>query len=326
MDYRQLGNSELQVSLTGLGGNTFGPPRIDEAMSVKCIHRALDLGVNFVDTSLSYGQGESEIFIGKALTGRRSEMLIATKFNTRNLGSDGVRARIISQCEESLRKLQTDHIDLYQHSMDPLVPVAELLRAIEELVKSGKVRYVGTVNYASWRLAQSVDVARLLGSAPFVSSQHNYNMMRCHVELEVLPMCAAYDVGFLPNATLAGGYLTDKYRKGEPAPAGSRGAAGSPMVKRTRSLQNEEVHDTLKGWAHDRGHTLGELALAWLAARPEVSSILTGVSTPEQVEANVTAVEWTLTPEEKDDVDKMCAWSGTFERIEGSIRRPGEGD
>lgn len=323
MEYRKLGNSDLEVSVTGLGGNTSGPPRLDEAKSIECIHRALDLGINFVDTSIGYGQGQSELYLAKALKGRQSEMLIGTKFNLREVGDESVGAMIAKQCDESLRKLETDHIDLYQHAGNADVSIEELLQALQDLVQAGKVRYVGTVNYSSWRQARTIHTARDLDLPELVSSQHNDNIVRRHVELEVLPMCETYNVGFLPNATLAGGYLTDKYTKGQPAPEGTRGAAGSPMVTRTRTAQNEETQDALKGWAHDRGHTLGELALAWLAACPQVSSILTGVSTPQQVEENVKGGEWKLTAKEKEGVDTIADWAGSFERIEGSIREPG---
>jgi aryl-alcohol dehydrogenase-like predicted oxidoreductase len=325
MEYRAMGDSELKVSVTGLGGNTFGPPRLDEEMSIKCIHEALDLGINFVDTSLKYGQGQSEIFLGKALEGRHGEMLIATKYNLRHAVAGSVAAHITKQCDESLRKLKADHIDLYQGGISPDIALEELLAALDKLIQEGKVRYIGAMNSASWRLAQAIDTAHVAGLPAFVSNQHNYNMVRRHVELEVLPMCDAYNVGFLPNATLAGGYLTDKYSKGQDAPAGTRGAAGSPMVARTRTSEHEDIHDALKGWAHDHGHTLGELALAWISSRPEVSSVLTGVSSPQQVQDNVRAGEWKLTREETGEVNKLASWEGDFERIEGSIRQPGEG-
>jgi aryl-alcohol dehydrogenase-like predicted oxidoreductase len=325
MEYRTLGNSELEVSVTGLGGNTFGPPRLGEDMSIKCVHQALDLGVNFVDTSLNYGQGQSEIFLGKALEGRHGAMLIATKFNLRQAVAGSVREYIAKQCDESLRKLGADHIDLYQGGISQDIPLEEMLAALDELIKAGKVRYIGAMNSASWRLSRAIDAAQVAGLPAFVSNQHNYNLVRRHVELEVLPMCADYNVGFLPNATLAGGYLTDKYSKGQAAPAGTRGAAGSPMVTRTRTPQHEDVQDALKGWAHDHGHTLGDLALAWIGARPEVSSVLTGVSSPQQVQDNVRASDWKLTSEEMAEINKIASWEGDFERIEGSIRQPGEG-
>jgi aryl-alcohol dehydrogenase-like predicted oxidoreductase len=318
MEYRQLGNSDLQVSMFGLGGNTFGPPRLEEEMSIRCVHHALDLGVNFVDTADMYGQGQSEVFLGKALKGKRHQMQIATKFNLRNLDGETARDRIMRKCEESLTKLQTDHIDLYQvHFPNPSVSAEELLDALAALVKAGKVRYIGEVNFSSWRHVQTTEAARRLGLPEMVSTQNHYNLLLRQVEQEVLPMCAAYKVGFLPNQALAGGFLTDKYAKGEPPPPGSRGAAGSPMVRHTRTQENDEKQDQLKRWAHANGHTMGELAFAWLLSHAEVSSVLAGVSSPDQVEANVRAISWTLTPEEKDEVDAICVGSDFIDRVEG---------
>jgi aryl-alcohol dehydrogenase-like predicted oxidoreductase len=292
-------------------------------MSIKCIRRACDLGINLVDTSLNYGQGQSELYLGKALAEHPNSMMIATKFQARRQEGETLRQAITLQCDESLRKLRRDHIDLYQGGQGDF-PIEDVLEAVQSLVQVGKVRYAGSMNFGSWRHARANETAKAAGLPELVSTQHNYNLVRRHVELEVLPMCAAYNVGFLPNATLAGGYLTDNDSKGAPAPEGTRGAAGSPMVTRTRTAVHEDQHESLKTWAHDHGHTLGELALAWLAARPEVSSILTGVSTPEQVEANVRAGDWRLTDEDMAQLDKIASWDGSFERIEGSIRSPGE--
>jgi aryl-alcohol dehydrogenase-like predicted oxidoreductase len=324
MEYRQLGISDLKISTFGLGGNTFGPPRLEEKMSIKCVRHALDLGVNFVDTADQYGQGESERFLGNALKGRRHEIHIATKFNFRNLDGETVRERMVRKCEESLKKLQTDYIDLYQiHFPDPSIPPEELLRGFEEVVKSGKVRHIGEVNFSSWRHAQTTETARRLGLPEMVSSQNHYNMLLRQIEPEILPMCANYQVGFLPNQALAGGFLTDKYVKGEPPPPGTRGAAGSPMVSHTRTTENDEKQNQLKEWAHAHDHTLGELAFAWLLSHPPVASVLAGVSTPEQVEANVRAVSWKLTLEEIQEVDAICVGTEFVDRVEGTGGRGG---
>lgn len=318
MEYRQLGSSDLKVSTFGLGGNTFGPPRLEEGMSIKCIQAAIDAGVNFVDTADLYGQGWSEVFLGKALQGRRDKMQVATKFNFRDLGEEKHRERVLRKCEESLGKLQTDYIDLLQlHFPDPAAAPEEVLRAFDELVQSGKVRFIGEVNFSSWRHVEYIKVAEANGLPKMVSSQNHFNILLRQVEQEVLPMCAAYNVGFLPNQALAGGYLTDKYVKGAPPPPGTRGAAGSPMVRRTRTEENEERQDALKSWAHAHGHTLGELAFAWLLHHPQVSAVLAGVSSPEQVLQNVKATEWQLSDAEVAEVDHIVLGDEFHDRVEG---------
>ena len=322
MEYRQLGTSDLKVSAVGLGGNTFGPPRIDQEMTSRNIHRALELGVNFIDTAVTYGQGKSEEFIGNALKGRRDHVIIATKFSLGDMGDETPRQRIERHCEESLRKLQTDHIDLYQtHFPAPSMPPEEILRPLDDLVKQGKVRYIGQCNYAAWRHCEALWTSRRLGLAEFVSAQNHYNVVRRQAELDLLPFCAAYQVGFIPYFPLGGGFLTGKYRPGQPPPPNTRGAAGSPIIKRTRTPRNEAQALELERFAQERGHTLGELAIAWLLACPEVSSIITGTSNPQQVEANARAADWRLTPEEKAEVDSIAAWDGSIETIEGQEGR-----
>ena len=316
MEYRQLGTSDLRVSAVGLGGNTFGPPRLDQAMGTRNIHKALELGINFIDTAFIYNEGKSEEFIGSALRGRRHEALIATKFHLRDLGKDTPRQRIMAYCEESLRRLQMDHIDLYQiHFPNASLDEEEVLRPLDDLVRQGKVRYIGECNYAGWRHTEALATSRRLGLPEFVSAQNHYSLVRRHVEVELLPFCKAYNVGFIPYFPLGGGSLTDKYSAGEPPP-GTRGAAGSPVITRLRSPRNQAIAEELKEFAHQRGHTLGELAIAWILARPEVSVVITGTSNPEQVEANAKAADWRLTPEEKEEVDGIAAWDGTGEAIE----------
>ncbi len=318
MQYRTLGRSDLRVSVIGLGGNTFGPPRLDAAASAACIHRAAELGINFIDTAIPYGEGHSEAFIGAAIAGRRDDWVIASKFNlARREPGVSVRERVLAHCETSLRRLGTDRIDLYQIHFKPLgVDDAELLQVLQELVQAGKVRWTGTCNYAAWRHAGlQAEAARLGGPAP-VSCQNHYNLLRRHAEYETLPFCRERGVAFLPYFPLAGGFLTDKYEAGQPAPAGTRGAAGSPIVGASRTARNEAIQPQLKAWARARGRSLGELAMAWLLARPEIPSVIAGVSSPAQVEANARAADWVLSAEELAEVDAIAAWDGSDQRAE----------
>lgn len=313
MHYRTLGATDLQVSVVGLGGNTFGPPRLTLAQSIACIVRADELGINFVDTATRYGQGESEGHIGQALEGKRDKWVIATKFHLQGLApGERVRDRVRIHCQTSLKRLRTDRIDLFQlHFAQPGVPVEEVWSALDELVRDGKVRYVGECNHAAWRHAELAALARSRGWPEPVSCQNHYNLLRRHVELETLPYCRERGVAFLPYFPLAGGFLSGKYQAGEPAPAGTRGAAGSPIVRDSRTPRNEVLHAQLKDWAHARGHSLDELAIAWLLAHPEVPCVITGVSTTAQVEANARAAEWVLSEDERAEVDVLARWDGS---------------
>ncbi len=326
MEHRKIGTSELEVSVMGLGGNTFGPPRLDAEASARNIQRALDLGVNFIDTSIIYGQGNSESFIGDAIKGRRDEVILATKYHLRDRDGKSVAERTVEHCENSLTALGTDHIDLFQlHFPVEDIPAEEVLKPLGDLVQSGKVRYIGVSNYSSWRHAEAVQTSKYLGLPEMVSMQNHYNLLRRHAELEVLPYCQANQVGFVPYFPLAGGVLTGKYHPGEPPPPGSRGAEGSPIVTRSRTPKNEAIAEALRAYAGERGHSLLELAMGWLLAHPQVSTVITGTSTPEQVESNVKATEWVLTPEEKAEIDDIAAWDGSGEGMEGGGMAPAPG-
>ena len=323
MEFRQIGKSDLRASVLGLGGNTFGPPRLDLEGSVRNIQRALDLGVNFIDTAVIYGQGMSEPFIGEAIKGRRDEVILATKFHLREREGTSVADRIVQHCELSLERLQTDRIDLLQvHFPSPGTPQEEILRPLGDLVASGKVRYLGTSNYSAWRHAEAVQMAHDLGLPELVSTSNHYNLLRRQAELDTLPYCGQRQIGFIPYFPLAGGVLTGKYHPGQPAPEGSRGAVGSPIVTRSRTPENEAIAEALRAYAGGRGHSLLELAIGWLLAHEEVSTVITGTSSPEQVESNVQATEWSLTPEEKAEIDEIAAWDGSDESMEGGAAIP----
>lgn len=324
MEYRRLGTTDLNVSVVGLGGNVYGPPRLDEEQSRVNIAHALDRGINFIDTAFVYGKGESERLIGNALQGRRDQMIIATKFTLRDRAEGvSVHDHIISQAERSLEKLQTDVIDLYQiHQPAPEVPAEEILEPLAELVEQGKVRYIGECNYASWRHAESNAIAEKRGWPLMVSSQNHYNLLRRHVELEILPYCEQRDIAFLPYFPLAGGFLTGKYRPGQEAPAGTRGVGGAGIVGKMRNEENEARLLQLEAFAAERGHTVLDLAFAWLLAHPVIPSVIAGTSSIAQIDGNIAAAEWKLTAEERDEVEALVPWDGTGESVDGIL--PGQ--
>ena len=308
MQYRRLGRSGLEVSTVGLGTNNFGG-RIDLDQTAKVLEQCLESGVTFIDTANSYGGGRSEEFIGKVLKDRRHQVLLATKVasavgegpNQRGAS----RKHILEQVELSLQRLQTDYIDLYQvHFPDPNTPIEETLRTLDNLVSQGKVRYIGSSNFAGWQLAEAAWAARTEHLTPFVSDQPEFSMLRRNAEREVLPFCEAYDVGVIPFFPLASGFLTGKYHRGEAPPEGTR-LAGGPMQARWLNEANFDVLERLEGFARDNGHTIGELAIAWLLAHRVVASVIAGATKPEQVVANAKAAEWELTTDEKAAVDQL---------------------
>jgi aryl-alcohol dehydrogenase-like predicted oxidoreductase len=296
MEYRQLGNTGLEISAVGLGGNVFGPPRQDLPSSIATVHHALALGVNFIDTAYIYNDGRSEEFLGKALAGRRGEVILASKCHLWNMAEgESVAARIRSHCETSLRRLNTDYLDLLQlHFPFPHVAAQEILEAFAPLVREGKVRHIGQCNYAAWRHAESLGEAARLGVPAFATAQHQCSLLVRGAQLELLPFCEEKGIGFLPYFPLAAGLLSGKYRPGEAAPAGTRGAAGSPPVTRLRTPHNERLLAALTEFAAARGHSLLELAFAWLLSQPAVSSVIAGTMSPAQLEANVNAGQWRL--------------------------------
>jgi len=315
MQYRKLGDSGLDVSVIGLGANNFGnPSRIaDHAESKRVLDKCRDVGINLIDTANIYGGGQSEVHVGEALRGVRGDFLIATKFNLNGLNGQSPADRIRANVEESLAKLRTDVIDLYQiHFIPHGIPHAEYLEPLNDLVAQGKVRHIGECNYSGWRHADANRTAEERGWARFVSAQNNYSLMRRHAELELLPYCTEHNVGFLPYFPLAGGWLTGKYSGGAEVPGSARRMVGQ--------LQGDEraraVLAKLDAFAGERGRSVLDLAFAWLLAHPAVSSVIAGAMTPEQVAANAAAADWTLTLEERDAVDAIASWDGTDEEVE----------
>ncbi|MGH2390191.1 MAG: aldo/keto reductase [Chloroflexota bacterium] len=310
MHYRRVGNSGLKVSAVGLGANNFGG-RTEEARSIEVIHRALDLGVTTLDTADVYSRGRSEEIIGKALKGRREQAEILTK--VRSSMGDGPhdkglgRKHIVQACEASLRRLQTDYIDLYQaHSWDAEAPLEETLRAFDDLVRAGKVRYIGSSNFSAWQLTWSLWTSDRRGYASFVSEQPHYNLFERSAEAEILPACAAFGVGLIPYLPLAGGLLTGKYHAGEPVPEGTRYYGN----ERLRAQLNEERLGKvakLQEIAKSHGKTVSQLAIAWLLAQPQVCTVIAGATRPEQVEDNVGAVGWDLDAATLQEIEAIMA-------------------
>jgi aryl-alcohol dehydrogenase-like predicted oxidoreductase len=308
MILRNLGKSGLRVSVVGLGCNNFGQ-RMDLESSTKVIHKALDCGITLFDTADVYGgRGGSETVLGQVLGERRKDIVLASKFGMAmddNEKKGASRRYIMSAVEASLKRLKTEWLDLYQqHRHDPLTPIDETLRALDDLVKQGKVRYIGNSNFTAAQTVEAQLTARHLGSAAFTSCQDEYSLLRRGLDRENLGVMERYGLGLLPYFPLASGLLTGKHKRGAVA-AGTRlqTATFSGVV----TDQNFDIVEKLDAFATARGHTILELAFSWLAARPCVSSIIAGATKPEQIEANVKAAGWTLTAEDMAEIDKITA-------------------
>ncbi|MCA6238815.1 MAG: aldo/keto reductase [Phenylobacterium sp.] len=311
MQLRRLGNSGLKVSVIGLGCNNFGM-RIDQAQTRMVVDAALDCGVNFFDTADIYGASKSEVFLGEALKGKRDKAVLATKFaNPMGEGEylrGGARRYIVKAVEDSLKRLHTDHIDLYQmHVPDADTPIEETLRALDDLVRAGKVLYIGNSNFTGWQIADADWSSRTQGLERFVSAQNNFSLLERGVESEVLPACERFGLGLLPYFPLASGFLTGKYRRGEPPRQGTRLAAWGKRGAAALSERNFDRLEALEQWAEQRGRRILDLAFAWLLGHRAVSSVIAGATSPEQVQANARCAEWILTPEEVEEVRALLA-------------------
>ncbi len=306
---RNLGKSGLQVSLVGLGCNNFGW-NTDLEASRKVVHAALDAGITLFDTADIYGgNGGSETILGQVLGERRKDIIVATKFggpmdDSGNL-KGASRRYILTAVEASLRRLGTDWIDLYQlHFPDPLTPMEETLRALDHLVRQGKVRYIGSSNLTAWQVVEAHWIARELGQNAFASSQNEYSLVVRDPERELIPAMQAYGLGLLPYFPLASGLLSGKYKRGK-MPEGARLTKTKRLADRYMTEANWKAVDALGEFASKRGHTLLEVAFSWLAARPMVSSVIAGATKPEQVEQNAKAGDWVLTPDEISEIDRI---------------------
>ncbi|WP_197698369.1 aldo/keto reductase [Micromonospora viridifaciens] len=313
MTYRRLGDSGLVVSVVGVGCNNFGR-KLDLDGTRAVVEAALDAGINFFDTADIYGepQGSSEELLGQVLKGHRDDVVVATKFgmdmhglNGPDFGARGARRYIARAVEASLRRLGTDHIDLYQmHEPDPGTPIDETLAALDDLVRAGKVRYLGNSNFAGWQIADADWTASSQGHTRFISAQNHYSLLERSVEAEVIPACERFGLGMLPFFPLANGLLTGKYHRGEAPPAGSRLAGGGRYAERLAAA-NWDTIEALERYAAERGLSMLQVAIGGLAARPAVTSVIAGATTPEQVRANAEAGAWQPTEEDTAVLDAI---------------------
>ncbi len=302
METRKIGS--LDVSVVGLGCNNFGR-RVDAEGTAAVVHAALDAGVTFFDTADIYGTGLSEEYLGRALGTRRSKVIVATKFGMQmdeqrhGAHPDYIRHAV----EDSLRRLGTDYIDLYQlHKPDPTVPIADTLGALDELVRAGKVREIGCSQFSAEQIREAEDAVKP-GAARFVSVQNQYSLLHREPERGVLAECERLGLAFIPFFPLASGLLTGKYRKGQPLPTGTRLSAGSASL----TDENLAIVERLIQFAEARNHTMLELAFAWLLAHKPVASVIAGATRPEQVRANAAAAGWHLSEAERAEVDAIAS-------------------
>lgn len=307
MKQRRLGNSGLLISEVGLGCNNFGL-RVDQAGTTRIVDAAIDHGINFFDTADVYGEHKSEVMLGKALKTRRHEVVIASKFGMpmgpTALDKGGSRRYIIRAVEASLKRLGTDYIDLYQiHAPDAQTPIAETLSALSDLVRSGKVRYIGHSNFSGWQIADADWMARTGNHVPFVSAQNHYSLLERAVQHEVIPACEHFRIGLLPYFPLASGMLTGKYHAGEPPPQGTRLALVERLAAQALTDSNFATVARLQSYAESHERNLLSLAFCWLLSQPSVSSVIAGATSAEQVAANVeAALDWRLNEEELAEV------------------------
>lgn len=302
MRTRRLGPAGPRLSVVGLGCNNFGM-KLDAGQSAAVINAALDAGITHLDTAEMYGGTKSEEYIGAALGSRRDEAVIATKFlprpKERKYTPGALRERILEACEGSLRRLRTDRIDLYyQHYHDPDAPVSEALETLDELVRQGKVLHTASSNVNAAQIADAAAVAAGQNLTAFTGTQLEWSLLARDAERDAIPAARAAGLGIVPYFPLASGMLTGKYKRGQTYPEGSRLEAMSRLADRFAGDDNFRRVEALTAFARDHGHTVAELAIAWLAAQDGVASVIAGATTPEQVRANAAAAEWTLTPAE----------------------------
>ncbi|MAT44890.1 MAG: aldo/keto reductase [Anaerolineaceae bacterium] len=309
MKYRSLGKSGVKVSVIGIGTNRFGSEKTPQSEVDKMIDHAIDLGINHLDTANVYQNGASETTLGKALKGKWNHFFLASKFyfSTGDGPNDGGASRyhMMNAVEASLTRLQHDHIDLYYvHRWDKNTPIEETLRALDDLIRQGKVRYIGASDFASWQLAQANLLAEFKGWTAFAALQSHYHLFERSVETEVLPYCQAENVGFIPYFPLAGGFLTGKYEQGKPAPAGSRGES-SEYVQQYMTESNYQKLDRLINFAKEHGREMNELAIAWLLAQPQVASVISGATRLDHVTKNANASNWELSTEDLETIREI---------------------
>ena len=310
MDYRRLGHSGLWVSAVGIGCNNFGA-KCDEAATRAVVHACLDAGITLFDTADMYGnRGGSETLLGRILGHHRKDIVLASKFGLPMgegpyLNGAG-RHYIMRAVGDSLRRLRTDHLDLYQvHRPDPATPIEETLRALDDLVRDGKVRYVGCSNFAGWQLAEAEWAARAGGTVRFISAQNEYSLVDRRIEGELVLAANAYGVGILPYFPLANGLLTGKYQRNHAMPDGARMTERPTRAEEVLTDRNWTIAEKVADYAAARGHSLLEAAIGWLASQDHVPSVIAGATTAEQVAQNAAAADWRMTAEEIADINAL---------------------
>ncbi len=312
MQFRNLGPSGLRVSVVGLGCNNFGG-RIDDAAAKAVIHKAFDVGITLFDTADIYGTaGGSETAMGGILGDRRKDIVLASKFcmpmDKAGKLQGASRRYIMTAVEASLKRLKTDYLDLYQlHRPDPLTPIEETLRALDDLVRAGKVRYIGCSNLPGWQVVDADWTARANGLSRFVSCQDEYSMLVRRHERELFPAMQSKGMSLLPYFPLANGLLTGKYKRNAAMPAGARMTREATRAGEVLTEQNWSIAEKLEDFAKGRGHSLLELAFSWLASKPFIASVIAGATKPEQVEANAKAAYWIMTPDDVAEADTITA-------------------
>lgn len=308
---RNLGSSGLRVSEVGLGCNNFGARVTDVEITRRVVDKAIDLGITLFDTADVYGnKGGSETQLGQILGNRRKLIVLATKFGMQMNSPEekgASRSYIMNAVEASLRRLRTDWIDLYQlHQADPLTPIEETLRALDDLIRQGKVRYIGCSNVPAWQVAGAYWTARDLRINGFVSCQDEYSLLVRKIDEELIPALRHYGLGLLPYFPLASGLLTGKYSRGR-MPEGARLTETKRLADRYLTESNWGKVDRLAAFCAERGHSMLELAFSWLLARPTVASVIAGATNPEQLEQNIKAAEWRLMPEDLAEIDRITS-------------------
>lgn len=306
MKYRKLGSTGLEISEVGLGTNNFGG-RLDYQSSDMVISQALDEGINFIDTSNSYGNSLSEEYIGRSLEGRRNQAIVATKVSSK-MGegpnqSGNSRQHIMEEVDKSLLRLRADHIDLYQiHWWDSTTPIEETLLTLNDLTVMGKIRYFGCSNFNAWQVCESLWTSKIRNINSFISVQPHYSILERKIEDELLPFTEKYNIGVLPYFPLANGFLTGKYRKGNPFPTGTRLDQSNTKIFTDK---NFELLEKLIDFAEDRGRSVLDLAFAWLLFRENVSSVIAGATTSDQVKSNAKTSGWKLSCEEYETINSL---------------------
>jgi aryl-alcohol dehydrogenase-like predicted oxidoreductase len=310
MEYRDIGTSDLKVSVVGLGCNNFGA-RMDLAAARTLVHHAIDRGINHFDTADIYGpRGKSEEILGEILGGKRKEVVIATKFgmvfDEAGAMKGASRKYIMTAVEGSLRRLKTDYIDLYyQHRADPSVPIEETLRALDDLVKQGKVRHIGNSNFDGKQLDEADATARKLGLTRFICAQDELSLIKRHIEKDRVPAMQRDKIALVPYFPLASGLLTGKYRRGAPVPAGTRMAAKNRLSDLFWTQENLELTCRIVEFCEQRKLNMLDVAFAWLLEKPFVPSVIAGASRPEQIDANIKAAVAKLSGAELGALDKL---------------------